>query len=95
MWFSEPKGVKFAKHGEALTNGLQYGTISLILYTVIDNLTINNKMLGYGKYFEGTLLSLIIFSTLTYFWYGSFSFLILASLIAVTNQFYRHTVFDN
>jgi len=51
MWFSEPNGVKFAKHGEALTNGLQYGTISLILYTVIDNLKINNKMLGYGKYF--------------------------------------------
>jgi hypothetical protein len=51
MWFSQPKGVKFAKPGEALVTGLKYGSISLILYSVIDNLKINNKMLGYAKYF--------------------------------------------
>jgi len=52
-------------------------------------------MLASAKYFEGTLLSLVIFSSLTYYWYGSFSFLVLGSLIALTNQFYRHTIFNS
>lgn len=51
MWFSEPKDVLFAKHGEALVAGLEYGSISLILYTIIDNLKINNKNLSYVRYF--------------------------------------------
>jgi len=94
MWFSEPKGVKFAKHGEALITGLEYGSISLILYTIIDNLKINNKILSQPRFFSGSLLAIIIFSVFTFYRYSNFKFLLFALLVGIMNQFYRHTVYD-
>ena len=51
MWFSQPADYKFSKHGEALIAGIEYGSLALIGYTVIDSLKINNRVLHFVSYF--------------------------------------------
>ena len=42
---------KFNKHGEALIAGIEYGSLALLGYTIVDAIKINNKYLHFVSYF--------------------------------------------
>lgn len=94
MWFSEPTDIKFKKHGEALITGLEYGSLALLVYTIIDNLKIKKKVLNSVAYFEISLIMTILLSLYSFFIYNTYSFALVAISVGIVNQFYRHTVYN-
>lgn len=94
MWYSSPTDVEYTKHGEALIAGLEYGSLALLAYTIIDNLKIKKKVLNSVAYFEISLILTILLSIYSFFVYNSVSFALVAVSVGVVNQFYRHTVYN-
>jgi hypothetical protein len=67
----------------------------LIVYTLIDTLKIHNRYLHFLSYFEVSLIISALLSLMTFYHYGYISFALASVWVAVVNQFYRHTVYNN
>ena len=92
MWFSEPSDHEFSRRGESLTAGLLYGSISLMIFTVVNTLKIHYRYLQLISYFKVSLLAAAVLSLLAFCRYDYLSFYLLCGSVAVVNQFYRHSV---
>lgn len=95
MWFSDLKGAKFSKQGEAYIYGLEVGSLTLLLYTVIDNLKIKHAAIS-NHYF--LLLSFVLVGLLAmaaFYRYSFITFALYVLSVAVLNHFYRKIILNH
>lgn len=74
--------------------GLEYGSLALLGYTIIDNLKVRKRHISSGVYLKLSMGFVLLASLLTFYLYNYVTFSLLAVSVGILNQFYRHTVFN-
>ncbi len=92
MWFSDLKGVKYESQGEAYIYGLEVGSLTLLAYTIIDNLKIKGIILSNPYILQGIFIIVGIAFAFANLQYGHLGFILLAISVSILNQFYRKTI---
>lgn len=92
MWFSDLSGSQIKSQGESYIYGLEVGSITLLAYTVLDNLKIKQHLFNNRMYFTASLIAIALLFLATSHYYGLFTFFILCLFLSIVNQFYKKTI---
>ena len=95
MWFTEPDNFKFKKYGEALVTGIYFGSIALLLYTIIDAFKTKARFFHSGKTFSASFIVMMIISLYSFWIYDYLSFFFVCASVGIVNLLYRNVVYDD
>jgi hypothetical protein len=93
MWFTDlHDGTWYSTQGEAYIYGLEMGSLTLLGYTVIDNLHVRGIFFGNPYFLKLAFFVTAIAFAFADYQYGHVGFILLAISVSILNHFYRRTV---
>lgn len=87
MWFSDLKGIEYESQGEAYIYGLEVGALTLLAYTIIDNLKIKGIIFSNPYILQGMFIVVGMAFAFANFQYSHIGFILLAISLSILNHF--------
>jgi len=89
MWFTDlHDGTKYSTQGEAYVYGLEMGSLTLLAYTVIDNVHIRGIIFSNPYFLKLAFLVTGLLFVFADYQYGHVGFILLVISVSVLNHFY-------